>query len=88
MKVNSPLYIRFVLIYRTTSDDSDDESSSTSESDSSSSEDEDSEFSLPVSATQGDGVDILWDRIQEEVLQATGDKHIVFTVPTDGPQLR
>ena len=46
------------------------------------------EDGIPVSATQSDGVDVLWDRIQEKVLQATSNKHIVFTVPTDGPQLR
>ena len=52
-------------------------------------EDEDTtEDGIPVSATQGDGVEVLWDRIQEKVLQATSNKHIVFTVPTDGPQLR
>ena len=45
------------------------------------------EDGIPVSATQGDGVDVLWDRIQEKVLQATSNKHIVFTVPTDGPQI-
>ena len=57
----------------------------------STSEDEDkdtTEDGIPVSATQGDGVDILWDMIQEKVLQATSNKHIVFTVPTDGPQMR
>ena len=71
--------------------DDDDETESRSESDLSTSEDEDedtTEDGIPVSATQGDGVDILWDRIQEKVLQATSNKHIVFTVPTDGPQLR
>ena len=57
----------------------------------STSEDEDedtTEDGIPVSATQTDGIDVLWDMIQEKVLQATSDKHIVFTVPTDGPQLR
>ena len=28
--------------------------------------------------TQTDGVDVLWDRIQEKVLKATSNKHIVL----------
>ena len=82
-------------ITRTTSEDSsssDNETDSSSESDVSTTiedEDEDSaEDGIPISATKGDGVDVLWDRIQEKVLQATDNKHIVFTVPSDGPQLR
>ena len=68
---------------------SDDETESMSESDSSTSGDENSgEDGIPVSATQGDGVDLLWDRVQEKVMQATNNKHVVFTVPADGPQLR
>jgi len=65
---------------------------STSESDSSRDEDEvddeDTEIGISVSATEGDGIDNLWDRIQEKVFHATGNKHIMFTIPTDGPQLR
>ena len=89
-------------VYRATSEDSsssddDDEIDSGSETDSSStsdlssSEDEDEDIredGIPVSATHGDGVDVLWDRIQEKVLEATNNKHIVFTVPSDGLQLR
>ena len=86
------ILISSLYIHRTTSGDSsgsDDETASSSESDLSTDEDEDSaEDGIPVSATQGDGVDLLWDRVQEKVLQATGNKHIVFAVPTDGPQLR
>ena len=83
----------YLTVHRTTKEDGlgydDDETDSRSESDLSTSEDKDSaEDGIPVSATLGDGVDLLWNRIQEKVLQATGNKHIVFTVPTDGPQLR
>ena len=69
--------------------DSGSEIDSSSTSDLSTSEDEDiREDGIPVSATHGDGVDVLWDRIQEKVLEATNNKHIVFTVPSDGLQLR
>jgi len=81
------------LIFYSNRDNFEDSSGgSTSESDSSTDEDEvddkDTEIGIPVSATQGDRVDVLWDRIQQKVFHATGNKHIVFTIPTDGPQLR
>jgi len=80
------------LIFYSHRDNLEDSSDSgTSESDLSTDEDEvddeDTEIGIPVSATQGDGVDILWDRMQEKVFHATGNKHIVFTIHTDGPQL-
>ena len=80
---------KYFIVHRTTTEDSsgcDDD-----ETDFSTSKDEIEDSGgdgIPVSATQGDGVDLLWDRIQEKVLQATGYKHIVFTVPTHGSQLR
>ena len=85
----------YFVIHRATSEDSSssdsDETDSSSESGLSTSEDEEEDIredGIPVSATYGDGVDILWDRIQEKVFVATNNKHIVFTVPSDGPQLR
>ena len=84
-------------VYRATSEDSsssddDEEIDSGLETDSSStSEDEDEDIredGIPISATHGDGVDVLWDRIQEKVFEATNNNHIVFTVPSDGLQLR
>ena len=94
--ISYSILIVLFAVHRSTSEDSsssgsddDDESENMSESDSSTSEDEDGgEDGIPVSATQGDGVDLLWGRIQEKVLQATNNKHVVFTVPADGPQLR
>ena len=94
-ELHTTSYSILFTVHRTTSEDSsgsdDDETESTSESDLSTSEDEDEdsgEDGIPVSATQGDGVELLWDRVQEKVLQATNHEHVVFTVPTDGPQLR
>ncbi|XP_065908056.1 putative GTP-binding protein 6 isoform X2 [Dysidea avara] len=42
---------------------------------------------IPISATQGSGIDALWNEIEETVLKATGRQHIKFNVPSDGPQL-
>jgi len=43
---------------------------------------------VPISATQGSGVEVLWDKIEETVLRVTGRQHIKFNVPSDGSQLR
>ena len=63
---------QLVTVHSTTSEDSsgsddDDETESRSESDLSTNEDEHedtTEEGIPVSPTQGDGVDFLWDTIQ------------------------
>ena len=64
---------QLVTVHSTISEDSSgsDETESRSESDLSTSEDEHedtTEEGIPVSPTQGDGVDFLWDTIQEKVL--------------------
>lgn len=91
--VQTTHYKLILCVHRTTSEEdssgSDDDETDSSDLSTSEDEDEDSrDDGIPISATQGDGVDVLWDRIQEKVLQATGNEHIVFSVPTDGPQLR